>query len=129
MDKKRTLIFISSNCQAPDWALANWFSHLEEARERQERVLPSRANHNRNDREGSFPFLMHAFPFKGPFPMCDADLGPQGLLLRFQHSDTHTHGLQKSCEGKGTVRPLSQEESASHHLGHSLKGGAPKTLP
>ena len=47
------------------------------------------------------------------------------LLLRFQYSNTHTHGLQRSCGGKGTVRPLSQEESASDHLGHSLKGEPP----
>ena len=39
----------------------------------------------------------------------DAGLGPQDLLLWLQY--TNTHGLQKSCGGKGTVRPLSQEES------------------
>ena len=38
----------------------------------------------------------------------DADPGPQDLLLWLQY--THTHGLQKSCGGKGTARPLSQEE-------------------
>ena len=59
----------------------------------------------------------------------DADLGPQDLLLRFQYSNIHTHGLQRSCGGKGTARPLSQEESASERLGHSLKGGAPRPLP
>ena len=59
----------------------------------------------------------------------DADLGLQDLLLRFQYSNTHTHGLQRSCGGKGTEQPLSQEESASEGLGHSLKGGAPRALP
>ena len=63
------------------------------------------------------------------FCFCEADLGPQDLLLRFQYSNTHTHGLQRSCGGKGTALPLSQEESASDHLGHSLKGGAPRALP
>ena len=42
----------------------------------------------------------------------DADCGPQDLLLRFQYSNTHTHGLQRSCGGKGTARPLPQEGSA-----------------
>ena len=58
----------------------------------------------------------------------DADLGPQDLLLRFQYSNTHTHGLQTSCGGKGAVWPLSQEESTSQRLGHSLKGGGPRAL-
>ena len=58
----------------------------------------------------------------------DADLGPQDLLLRFQYSNIHTHGLQRSCGGKGTARPLSQEESASERLGHTLKGGSATTL-
>ena len=40
----------------------------------------------------------------------DADPSRQDLLLWPQY--THTHGLQKSCGGKGTARPLSQEESA-----------------
>ena len=40
----------------------------------------------------------------------DTDPGQQDLLLWPQH--THTHGLQKSCGGKGTARPLPQEESA-----------------
>ena len=40
----------------------------------------------------------------------DADPGPQDLLLWPQY--THTHRLQKSCGGKGTAWPLSQEESA-----------------
>ena len=57
----------------------------------------------------------------------DADPGPQDLLLWPQY--THTHRLQKSCEGKGTALPLSQEESASERLGHSLKGGVPGPLP
>ena len=39
----------------------------------------------------------------------DADPGPQDLLLWSQY--THTHGLQKSCGGKGMARPLPQEES------------------
>ena len=55
----------------------------------------------------------------------DADLSLQDLLLRFQYSNTHTHGLQRSCGGKGTARPLSQEENASERLRHSLKGGVP----
>ena len=38
----------------------------------------------------------------------DADLGQQDLLLRFQYSNTHTHGLQKSCGGKGAAWPLSE---------------------
>ena len=54
---------------------------------------------------------------------------PQDLLLRFQSPNTHTHGLQRFCGGKGTARPLSQEESASELLGHSLKGGACLPLP
>ena len=58
----------------------------------------------------------------------DADLGPQDLLLRFQYSNTHTHGLQTSCGAKGMAWPLSQEESTSQRLGHSLKGGAPRAL-
>ena len=58
----------------------------------------------------------------------DTDLGPQDLLLRFQYSNTHTHGLQTSCGGKGMDRPVSQEESTSQHLGNSLKGGAPRAL-
>ena len=40
----------------------------------------------------------------------DADLGQQDLLLRFQYSNTHTHGLQKSCGGKGATWPLSKLE-------------------
>ena len=40
----------------------------------------------------------------------DADPSPQNLPLWPQH--TNTHGLQKSCGGKGTAWPLSQEESA-----------------
>ena len=40
----------------------------------------------------------------------DADPSPQNLPLWPQHTDTH--GLQKSCGGKGTAWPLSQEESA-----------------
>ena len=40
----------------------------------------------------------------------DADLGPQDLLLRFQYSNTHTHGLQWSCGGKGTEATLSGGE-------------------
>ena len=41
--------------------------------------------------------------------MCDVDPDPQDpLWLQY----THTQGLQKSCGGKGMVRPLSQEESA-----------------
>ena len=59
----------------------------------------------------------------------DADLGLQDLLLRLQCSNTHTQGLQGSCGGKGTAQPLSQEESASDRLSHSLKGGAPRALP
>ena len=58
----------------------------------------------------------------------DTDLGLQDLLLRFQYSNTHTQGLQTSCGGKGTVRPLSQEESASDPLGHSLTGGSGQSL-
>ena len=38
----------------------------------------------------------------------DADLGQQDLLLRFQYSNTHTHGLQKSCGEKGAAWPLSK---------------------
>ena len=34
----------------------------------------------------------------------------------------------KSCGGKGTAQPLSQEESTSEHLGHSLKRRAPRPL-
>ena len=60
--------------------------------------------------------------------MVDADLGLQDLLLRSQYSNTHTHGLQTSCGGKGTAWPLSQEKSTSEHLGHSFKGGAAPTL-
>ena len=59
----------------------------------------------------------------------DAHLSPQGLLWRFQYSNTHIHGLQTSCGGKGMAQPLSQEESASDCLCHSLKGGAPRALP
>ena len=59
---------------------------------------------------------------------CDAHLCPQDLLLRFQYSNTHTHGLQMSCGGKGTAQPLSEEESTSQCLGHSLKGGGPRAL-
>ena len=56
----------------------------------------------------------------------DADPGPQDpLWLQY----THTHGLQKSCEGKGMVWPPSQEKSASEGLGHSLKRRAPHPLP
>ena len=40
----------------------------------------------------------------------DADPGLQDLLLWPQY--TNTHGLQKSCGGKGTAWPLSLEESA-----------------
>ena len=40
----------------------------------------------------------------------DADLSPQDLLLRFQYSNTHTHGLQKSRGGKGATWPLSKLE-------------------
>ena len=49
----------------------------------------------------------------------DADPGPQDLLLWQQY--TNTHGLHKSCGRKGTMWPLSLEESASEHLCHSLK--------
>ena len=49
---------------------------------------------------------------------CDADPGQQDPLW-LQYSNTH--GLQKSCGGKGTAQPLSQEESASESLGHSLQ--------
>ena len=59
--------------------------------------------------------------------LSDADPGPQDPVLWLQY--TNTHGLQKSCAGKGTVRPLSQEESTSEHLGHSLKRRAPWPLP
>ena len=38
----------------------------------------------------------------------DADPGPQDLLLWPQY--TNTHGLPKSCGGKGMARPLPQEE-------------------
>ena len=38
----------------------------------------------------------------------DSDLGLQDLLLRFQYSNAHTNGLQRSCRGKG-------------QCGHSLK--------
>ena len=69
----------------------------------------------------SFSLIVHCW-------CTDTDLGPQDLLLRFQYSNTHTHGLQRSCGGKGTVRPLSQEESTSQRLGHSLKGGGPRAL-
>ena len=48
----------------------------------------------------------------------DTDLGPQDPLLRFQYSNTHTHGLQTSCGGKGPVG-----EKGRH--GHSLKRRAP----
>ena len=34
----------------------------------------------------------------------------QILLLRFQYSNTHTHGLQKSRGGKGATWPLSKLE-------------------
>ena len=49
----------------------------------------------------------------------DADPGQQDLLWWLPY--TNTHGLQRSCGGKGTARPLSQEESASERLVHSLK--------
>ena len=49
----------------------------------------------------------------------DTDPGLQDRLLWPQY--TNTHRLQKSCGGKGTAQPLSQEESASECLGHSLK--------
>ena len=39
----------------------------------------------------------------------DADPGLQDPVLWLQY--TNTHGLQKSCGGKGTARPLFQEES------------------
>ena len=55
----------------------------------------------------------------------DADPGQQDLLLWLQY--TNTHRLQKSCGGKGTVRPLSQEVSA-YRLGHSLKWRASEPL-
>ena len=61
--------------------------------------------------------------------ICDADLGPQDLLLWLQYSNTQTHRLQRSCRGKGIAGPLSQEESASECLSHSLKGGVPWPLP
>ena len=48
----------------------------------------------------------------------DTDLGPQDPLLRFQYSNTHTHGLQTSCGGKGPVG-----EKGRH--GHSLKRRVP----
>ena len=60
--------------------------------------------------------------------VCDADLSPQDLSW-LQYSNTHTHGLQRSCGGKGTARPLSQEKSASECLCHSLKRGAYWPLP
>ena len=41
--------------------------------------------------------------------MIDADPSQQDLLW-LQYSNTH--GLQKSCGGKGMARPLPQEESA-----------------
>ena len=42
--------------------------------------------------------------------LVDTDLGLQDLLLRFQYSNTHTHGLQRSCGGTGTVVTLSRGE-------------------
>ena len=61
---------------------------------------------------------------KSPCP-CSLDADPAGRdpVLWLQY--TNTHGLQKSCGGKGTARPLSQEESVSEHLSHSLKRRAP----
>ena len=48
---------------------------------------------------------------KSPCP-CSLDADPAGRdpVLWLQY--TNTHGLQKSCGGKGTVGPFSQEESA-----------------
>ena len=71
-------------------------------------------------------FDNHLFQFKN-FSF-DADPSLQDLLLRFQYSNTHTHRLQRSCGGKGTAQPLSQEENASECLSHSLKGGNAKSI-
>ena len=38
----------------------------------------------------------------------NADPGPQDLLLWWQYANTH--GLQKSCGGKGAAWPLSKSE-------------------
>ena len=42
--------------------------------------------------------------------LVDADPGPQDLVLWLQY--TSTHGLQKSCGGKGVAWPLSKWERA-----------------
>ena len=55
----------------------------------------------------------------------DADPGQQDPLW-LQYSNTHR--LQKSCGGKGTAQPLSQEESISERLRYSLKRRAPRPL-
>ena len=47
-------------------------------------------------------------PLIGAF--IDADPSPRDPVL--WRRDTNTHGLQKSCGGKGMAWPLSQEESA-----------------
>ena len=44
---------------------------------------------------------------KGGIP--DADPSPQDPVLWLQY--TNTHGLQKSCGGKGTAWPLSQDSA------------------
>ena len=51
--------------------------------------------------------------------MCDADPGPQDLVLWLQY--TNTHGLQKSCGGQGTAATLSRGERPDPCLDrHSL---------
>ena len=58
--------------------------------------------------------------------LSDTDSGPQDPLW-LQYSNTQ--GLQKSCGGKGTARPLFQEVSASECLSHSLRRKTPWPLP
>ena len=95
--------------------MAQW-TECQPVNQRVARLIPSL---------GNMPGLWARSPVGGT----DADLGLQDLLLRFQCSNTHTPGLQTSCGGKGTAWPLSQEESASERLGHSLKEGAHLPLP
>ena len=57
---------------------------------------------------------------KKQHPFIDADPSRQDSLW-LQYSNT----LQRSCGGKGMAQPLSQEESTSEHLGHSLKRRTP----
>ena len=45
------------------------------------------------------------FPFTRVGSPGDGDLGPQDPVLWLQY--TNTHGLQKSCGGKGMAWPLS----------------------